>query len=158
MPSDPWVAILTMTAVILMAVGLRGLLGRIAIFLGLIFGYLAVVAASTPSSARPASAARVADPGPHDRVDWSGVERRRLVRVPAKTVDGLVGNQTEAGNADVGWHLPSFSLIFILLALPAVIALIAENARARQGCRRDDQDRPGPDASAARSPPTVSPP
>ncbi len=40
MPSDPWVAILTMTAVILMAVGLRGFFGRIAVFLGLIFGYL----------------------------------------------------------------------------------------------------------------------
>ena len=34
MPSDPWVAILTMTAVILMAVGLRGFFGRIAVFLG----------------------------------------------------------------------------------------------------------------------------
>ena len=39
MPNDPWVAIITMTAVILMAVGLRGFAGRIAIFLGLIFGY-----------------------------------------------------------------------------------------------------------------------
>ena len=39
-PQDQWVALLTMTFVILMAVGLRGFLGRIAIFLGLIFGYL----------------------------------------------------------------------------------------------------------------------
>src|SRR3954452_1074262 len=40
MPSDPWVAIITMVAVILMAVGLKGFLGRIAVFLGLLFGYL----------------------------------------------------------------------------------------------------------------------
>src|SRR3954466_472032 len=39
-PQDQWVALLTMTVVIAMAVGLRGFLGRIAIFLGLIFGYL----------------------------------------------------------------------------------------------------------------------
>ena len=43
MPSDPWMAILTMLAVILMAVGLRGFFGRIAVFLGLIFGYVALV-------------------------------------------------------------------------------------------------------------------
>ena len=29
--------------------------------------------------------------------------------------------------ADVGWHLPSFSITFALLAMPAVIALVAEN-------------------------------
>src|SRR6476469_4010325 len=39
-PQDQWIALLTTIAVILMAVGLRGFLGRIAIFLGLIFGYL----------------------------------------------------------------------------------------------------------------------
>ena len=39
-PQDQWVALATMTFVILVAVGLRGFLGRIAIFLGLIFGYL----------------------------------------------------------------------------------------------------------------------
>src|ERR687889_2564551 len=39
-PQDQWIALLTMAAVILMAVGLRGFLGRIAIFLGLIFGYV----------------------------------------------------------------------------------------------------------------------
>src|SRR6476619_5136593 len=39
-PQDQWVALLTMAVVILMAVGLRGFMSRIAIFLGLIFGYL----------------------------------------------------------------------------------------------------------------------
>ncbi|MCO5304280.1 MAG: nitrate reductase, partial [Phycicoccus sp.] len=35
MPADYWIALLTMAAVIFMAVGLRGFAGRIAIFLGL---------------------------------------------------------------------------------------------------------------------------
>ena len=52
--------------------------------------------------------------------DWFGF--------PDQTQDGLVGNQTLAGNLDaVGWHFPSFSLTFTLLVLPAVIALVAEN-------------------------------
>src|SRR6476646_6671061 len=39
-PQDQWVALATMAFVMLVAVGMRGFLGRIAIFLGLIFGYL----------------------------------------------------------------------------------------------------------------------
>jgi uracil-xanthine permease len=128
MPSDPWVAILTMTAVILMAVGLRGFFGRIAVFLGLILGYLlswlfdAIFGqTSLPLPGDP-------EPGPHDRVSWSGVETADWFGFPKETADGLVGNQAfTAGYADVGWHLPSFTIVFILLALPAVIALTAEN-------------------------------
>ncbi len=40
LPTDPWIGMLTMLVVILMAVGLKGFLGRIAIFLGLIFGFV----------------------------------------------------------------------------------------------------------------------
>jgi uracil-xanthine permease len=128
MPADPWIAILTMTAVILMAVGFRGFLGRIAIFLGLIFGYviswLADLVFGETSLPTPASA----DPGPHNRVDWSQVSSSDWFGFPSRTAEGLVGNQTEAGNlAAVGWHFPSFSLTFTLLVLPAVIALVAEN-------------------------------
>jgi len=74
MPSDPWVALITMTAVILMAVGLRGFFGRIAVFLGLIFGYLLSVVwdwifgqSTLPLPGNP-------DPGPHDRVNWDAVK------------------------------------------------------------------------------------
>ena len=114
MPADPWVALVTMTAVILMAVGLRGFFGRIAIFLGLIFGYLLswIVDLFTDGS----------------RVDWSAVESAAWFGFPSATEAGLVGNQNEAGNLGaVGWHLPDFSLTFTLLVLPAVIALVAEN-------------------------------
>jgi uracil-xanthine permease len=128
MPSDPWIALLTMTAVILMAVGFKGFLGRIAIFLGLVFGYviswLADLVFGQTSLPLPSSA----DPGPHNRVDWGPVKDAAWFGFPSKTADGLVGNQAAADNLGaVGWHLPSFSITFILLVLPAVIALVAEN-------------------------------
>jgi uracil-xanthine permease len=128
MPSDPWVAIITMTAVILMAVGFRGFVGRIAVFLGLIFGYvlswifdLIFGQTSLPLPGNP-------EPGAHDRVNWDLVSSADWFGFPSQTADGLVGNQAfTPGYAEVGWHFPSFSLVFILLALPAVIALTAEN-------------------------------
>src|SRR5689334_7721368 len=39
-PQDQWIALLTMLFVIVVAVGVRGFLGRIAIFLALLFGYV----------------------------------------------------------------------------------------------------------------------
>ena len=128
MPSDPWIAMLTMLAVILMAVGFRGFLGRIAVFLGLIFGYVISWLADGIFGQTSLPLPGVADPGPHDRVNWSAVSDAPWFGLPGKTADGLVGNQAfTPGYADVGWHLPSFSIAFILLALPAVIALTAEN-------------------------------
>jgi uracil-xanthine permease len=128
MPSDPWVALITMTAVILMAVGLRGFSGRIAIFLGLIFGYLLSwfvdLAFGKTTQPIPSSA----EPGEHWRVDWTAVEKADWFGFPDKTQEGLVGNQGLVNNLDaVGWHLPNFSVTFSLLVLPAVIALVAEN-------------------------------
>ncbi|GAW52313.1 xanthine/uracil/vitamin C permease [Nocardioides sp. PD653] len=128
MPSDPWMAIITMTAVIVMAVGLRGFFGRIAIFLGLIFGYvlswifdLIFGKTSLPLPGNP-------EPGPHHRVDWDQIKGADWFGFPKHTADGLVGNQTIAGNLGaVGWHGPAFSVTFALLVLPAVIALVAEN-------------------------------
>jgi uracil-xanthine permease len=129
MPTDPWIAIITMTAVILMAVGLKGFFGRIAIFLGLIFGYviswLADVMFGKIHSPLPGSSKAIS----HNRVDWSGVKSADWFGFPKHTKDNLVGNQFLKGNLDaVGWHLPAFHITFILLVLPAVIALIAENA------------------------------
>ena len=128
MPADPWIAMLTMTVVILMAVGLRGFPGRIAIFLGLIFGYvvswLADLAFGKITSPLPGATHATT----HLRVDWSGVQSAAWFGFPPHTPNGLVGNQFTEGNlAAVGWHLPSFSITFSLLVLPAVIALVAEN-------------------------------
>jgi len=128
MPADPWMAMVTMTIVILMAVGLRGFPGRIAIFLGLVIGYvlswLADLAFGKITSPLPGATEATT----HWRVDWSGVKSADWFGFPPHTPDGLVGNQFAAGNlAAVGWHLPSFSIAFALLVLPAVIALVAEN-------------------------------
>jgi uracil-xanthine permease len=118
MPADRWMAIITMTAVVLMAVGLRGFLGRIAIFLGLIFGYLLSWIFDAIGVGGVAG----------DRVNWDSVKSADWLGFPRHTADGLVGNQNELGHLNlVGWHAPSFSITFALLALPAVIALVAEN-------------------------------
>ncbi|HET7386690.1 MAG TPA: solute carrier family 23 protein [Nocardioidaceae bacterium] len=127
-PQDQWVALLTMTFVVLIAVGLRGFLGRIAVFLGLIFGYVlswvfdqifGQIHSFNPTAGKATT---------HWRVDLSGVSSAHWFGFPRHTVDGLHGNQTLLGHADlVGWHLPSFHVAFILLVLPAVIALVAEN-------------------------------
>ncbi len=127
-PQDQWVALITMFFVILFAVGVRGFLGRIAIFIGLVFGYALSWVFDNVfgqiTSFEPA-ANKITE---HFRVNWDLVKAEDWFGFPDQTADGLVGNQTLAGNLDaVGWHLPTFSITFVLLVLPAVIALIAEN-------------------------------
>jgi uracil-xanthine permease len=120
-PQDQWVALATMAFVMVVAVGARGFIGRIAVFLGLLFGYLLswlldVTAGPITSVLGGASKATT-----HDRVDWSGVASAHWFGFPAKTA--VVG-----GKEIPGWHLPDFKVAFVLLVLPAVIALVAENA------------------------------
>ncbi len=117
-PQDQWVALLTMTAVILMAVGLRGFLGRVAVFLGLIFGYVLSWIFD-----RVAGQITSLDPGAgevttHFRVNWEGVKGADWVGFPPVS---------DFANGIVGIHAPTFSFAFVLLMLPAVIALVAEN-------------------------------
>ncbi len=117
-PQDQWVALLTMTVVILMAVGLRGFLGRIAIFLGLIFGYLISWLFDSvfgPITAYNASTGKV---DTHDRLSWAGVKAADWIGFPP---------HSDLANGVTGYHAPSFSVTFTLLVLPGVIALIAEN-------------------------------
>lgn len=117
-PQDQWAALLTMTAVILMAVGLRGFLGRIAIFLGLIFGYLLSWIFDGIFGKITAYNAGTAKIDTHDRLSWAGVKAADWIGFPPKS---------DLANGITGWHAPSFSVTFALLVLPAVIALIAEN-------------------------------
>jgi uracil-xanthine permease len=127
-PQDQWVALITMLFVILLAVGLRGFFGRIAIFIGLIFGYLLSWLFDNVFGQITSFDAAANKVTTHWRVNWEGVKSADWIGFPVHTPDGLVGNQTLAGNLGaVGWHMPSFSITFVLLVLPAVIALIAEN-------------------------------
>ncbi|WP_024796584.1 uracil-xanthine permease family protein [Tomitella biformata] len=118
-PQDQWVALAVMAALIIASVALRGFLGRMAIFLSLLFGYalswILDRGLGTITSFDP-NAGAITE---HFRVDWTGVGAADWFGLPPTS---------DAANGIVGIHAPSFSLTFIVLVLPGVIALIAENA------------------------------
>ena len=116
-PQDQWIALATAAFMVCAAVLLPGFWSRIAVFLALIFGYVVSFLADkmfgTITSVLPTGP----DPVAHDRVSWAGVKAADWVGFPSgKLADGVSVV-----------HGPSFSMTFILLVLPGVIALIAEN-------------------------------
>ncbi len=124
-PQDQWVAVVTMLVVVVLSVGVRGFLSRIAIFLSLIFGYMlswVLDVATGPITSFLPSAGKVTE---HLRVDWSGVASAPWFGLPPVT-DLATWKLNSAENV-LGFHAPSFNLAFALIALPVVIALIAEN-------------------------------
>jgi uracil-xanthine permease len=108
-PVDRWVAIATMAAVFLMTVMLRGFWARIAILLGLVFGYLLSwfldKTAGPITSANPANGFKIEE---HKRISFDPIKAADWVGLP-------------------DFHGPEFKWSAVLLVLPAVIALIAEN-------------------------------
>ncbi|MEU4205558.1 solute carrier family 23 protein [Streptomyces sp. NPDC045470] len=107
-PQDQWVALLTMLFTGLAVVCLRGFWSRVAIFLGLVFGYgvswlLDLVFGKIHSVN---GAGQLTD---HWRLDLSGVGKAEWIGLPS-------------------FHAPSFQWSAVLVALPVVIALVAENA------------------------------
>jgi uracil-xanthine permease len=122
-PQDQWTGLLTMVFLIIAAVIFRGFWSRIAIFLGLIFGYLLSWALDHTFgmiNSVPGGGTTATD---HFRVDWAGVKAADWIGFPHKSIFAADGKETV-----IGWHGPSLNMTFILLVLPAVIALIAENA------------------------------
>ncbi|ROO85600.1 uracil-xanthine permease [Actinocorallia herbida] len=107
-PQDQWTALLTMLFTGFALVVPRGFWSRIAIFLGLTFGYLVswVLDRVLGRIHSPAGGTEAVD---HWRLDLSPVEKADWIGLPAL-------------------HAPSFSLSAALVALPVVVALIAENA------------------------------
>src|ERR671921_1931834 len=99
------------------AVLLPGFFSRIAVFLALIFGYLLSWVADVLFGPITSVLGGATEATSHDRVSWSGVTDASWVGFPSGTL---------ADGVDVV-HAPSFSTTFILLVLPGVIALIAEN-------------------------------
>jgi uracil-xanthine permease len=121
-PQDQWVALIVMFAVICMSLGLRGFLGRISIFLGLIFGYILSWIFDGIFGHISSFSPGVGKITEHARVDWAGVKAADWLGFPPHT--GTLGPD---GHPLVGWHTPDIKLAFVLLVLPAVIALVAEN-------------------------------
>jgi uracil-xanthine permease len=122
-PQDQWIALLTATFVIIAAVLFRGFWSRITIFLSLVFGYALSYFADLVfgSITAPDGAGEVSS---HDRITFDSIREADWIGLPDKTLFGA-----GADGADIpGFHTPSFPLTFILLVLPGVIALIAENA------------------------------
>ncbi|MBD8019511.1 uracil-xanthine permease family protein [Brevibacterium gallinarum] len=117
-PQDQWIAFIVMFVIIVMSVALRGFLGRIAVFLGLAFGYALSWIFDLVFGPITAFNAATGEVDTHMRVDWSGVVDAPWFGLPPAT-DNAAGV--------VGMHLPEFNAAFIILMLPAVIALIAEN-------------------------------
>ena len=119
-PQDQWVALFTMLFTVIVAVAFRGFIGRISIFLALIFGtalswLLDVTAGPITSVLGGATEATE-----HLRWNTGGIGEAAWFGLPQATT-------MADGKEAVGWHFPTFSMAAILVVLPAVIALIAEN-------------------------------
>ncbi|GAA4283248.1 solute carrier family 23 protein [Brevibacterium daeguense] len=117
-PQDQWVALIVMVVVIIISVALKGFLGRIAILLGLIFGYALSWVFDMVFGQITSYNATIDGIDTHFRVNWSGVVEAPWIGFPPAT---------DAAAGVVGVHLPEFNAAFIIVMLPAVIALIAEN-------------------------------
>jgi uracil-xanthine permease len=135
-PQDQWAGLVTMVVVMAAAVLLPGFWGRIGVLIGLVAGFAFSVlldATAGPITAPDANG----DVSTHPRVDLSGVAGAPWVGLPPATTTGPDGQEI------TGWHLPTFSFAFVLLVLPSVIALVAENTghvKAVQGMTGADLD------------------
>jgi uracil-xanthine permease len=116
-PQDQWVALLTASFMVIAAVLLPGFWSRIAVFLALIFGYLISWLFDGIFGTINSVLGGAAEATDHDRVSWAGVKAADWIGFPS----GSLGDGVDVV------HGPSFSGTFILLVLPGVIALIAEN-------------------------------
>ena len=124
-PQDQWIALFVMLVVVVLSVGVKGFLGRIAIFLALVIGYLVSWLADVLTGPITSFSPAAGEVTTHPRVDWSAVDAAPLLGFPPLT--DLTTWQFNAATNVVGIHGPNFNVAFALIALPVVIALIAEN-------------------------------
>jgi uracil-xanthine permease len=116
-PQDQWVALLTATFMVCCAVLLPGFWARIAVLLALVFGYLISWVFDGIFGQINSVLGGATEATDHDRVSMAGVKAADWIGFPSgKLADGV--NVV---------HAPHFGATFILLVLPGVIALIAEN-------------------------------
>lgn len=116
-PQDQWVALLTAAFMVAAAVMLPGFWSRIAVFLALVFGFVISWLADVVLGPITSVLGGATEATEHDRVSFAGVRAADWI--------GLPSGDLADGVSVV--HGPSFSLTFVLLVLPGVIALIAEN-------------------------------
>ncbi|MDP9820195.1 uracil-xanthine permease family protein [Nocardioides massiliensis] len=115
-PQDQWVGLAVAVFMVMGAVLFPGFWARIAVFLGLIFGFvlswvLDITIGGVERTAEDGTTAAV------DRVGFAGLGDAPWFGLPSGTLaDGVSAV-----------HAPSISLTFVLLVIPGVIALIAEN-------------------------------
>lgn len=121
-PQDQWVALLVMIFAIVCGVALKGFAGRIAIFLSLIFGYVLSWVFDKVFGQITSFDPAVGKATTHFRTNFDRIASSDWLGLPQQT--GTLGLD---GKPMVGWHMPTFSMAAILLVIPAVIALIAEN-------------------------------
>jgi uracil-xanthine permease len=120
-PQDQWVAILVMLFTIVCAVAFRGFVSRIAVFLALVFGFVLSWVLDKTVGMITSPLPGATDATEHFRTNFDAVGAASWFGFPPETMTGADGREV------AGWHMPSFSVAAILLVLPAVIALIAEN-------------------------------
>ena len=116
-PQDQWVALLTAIFMVLAAVLLPGFWARIAVLLALVFGFVLSWLFDLIFGPINSVLGGATEATEHDRVSMATVKAADWVGFPSGTL---------ADGVDVV-HGPSLSMTFILLVLPGVIALIAEN-------------------------------
>ncbi len=123
-PKDQWTAFIVMLVVVGLSVGLRGFFGRIAIFLALVIGYLLswIEDLAFGGVKTVGSDGNVSYPM---RVNWANVKAAHWFGLPPAS--DLSHWKLGASTNVVGFQMPHFSVAFALIALPVVIALIAEN-------------------------------
>jgi uracil-xanthine permease len=107
-PQDQWIALITMLVTFFIMVLFRGFIGRIAVLLGLVVGYALSWIADRAFGDITAYNAGTGQIDTHPRVSFDAVAAADWIGLP-------------------DFHAPSFQASAILLVLPAVIALIAEN-------------------------------
>ncbi|WP_326641983.1 nitrate reductase [Streptosporangium sp. NBC_01755] len=107
-PQDQWMALITMTVTFVLIVLFKGFIGRIAILLGLIIGFVLSWAADKIFGNITAFNAGTGAIDTHPRVSFDAVASADWIGLPSM-------------------HFPDFKFSAVLLVLPAVIALVAEN-------------------------------
>ncbi|MEV5889423.1 uracil-xanthine permease family protein [Nonomuraea fuscirosea] len=125
-PQDHWMALVTMVITFVVIVAFKGFIGRVGVLIGLVAGFVLswvldltagpVTSVLPGANLRDAAGAAcpaegtycVATAFPHDRVSFDAVSSAPWFGLPS-------------------FHAPDFKTSAVLLVLPAVIALIAEN-------------------------------